>query len=145
MDRDELLGYCRGEFEKLKDLAAALSSLCPPERTDCGLTETAAMAAFLFSLYSGVERVLEQLLLFDSLRVGETQTRHPEILKKASELGIVPPDLHSELAGYLAFREVFGQSYVTELNWQKLYGLAREAKQTVDRLEKEVLEYIETI
>ena len=145
MDKDELLGYCRGEFEKLQGLAEALSPLCPPEMTDCGLTETAAIGAFLFSLYSGIERVLEQLLLFDSLRVGETQGRHPEILKKASELGIVPPDLHSVLAGYLAFREVFGQSYITELNCQKLCGLAREAKETVDRLEKEVLEYIETI
>lgn len=145
MDRDELLGYCRGEFEKLKGVAATLSSLCPPEKTDCKVTETAAMGAFLFSFYSGVERVLEKLLLFDALSVGETHARHPEILKKAFELGIVPPDLHSALSGYLAFREFFSQSYVTELNWQKLCGLARAAEDTVARLEKEVLEYIETI
>ncbi|MDA8388155.1 MAG: hypothetical protein M0Z58_05770 [Nitrospiraceae bacterium] len=145
MNKDELLGYCKGEFEKLKGLAATLSSFCPADKTTGRLEETAAMGAFLFSVYTGMERVLEQLLLFDSLNIGGTQARHPEILKKAAELGIVPPDLHQTLAGYLAFREFFSQSYVTELNWQKLCGLARASEETVARLEKEVFEYIETV
>ncbi len=145
MNKDELLGYCRGEFEKLKGLAGTLSSLCPAGKTSYRLEETAAIGAFLFSIYSGIERVLEQLLLFDALNIRETEEKHPEILKKASELGIVPPELHSALAGYLAFREFFSGSYVTELNSQKLCGLARGGEETVARLEKEVYEYIETI
>lgn len=145
MDKDELLGYSKSEFEKLKGLAETLSSLCPDGKTSYRLEETAATGAFLFSIYSGIERVLEQLLLFDALHLKDTEERHPEILKKASELGIVPPELHSVLAGYLAFREFFSNSYITELNSQKLCGLARACGETVARLEKEVFDYINTI
>ncbi len=146
MDKDELKGFCKTEFEKLKGLASTLSSFCDEDKTAYELKETAAMGAFLFSVYQGVERVLEQLLIFDALNPGKAEDGHSEIiLQKAVELGIVPPELNNSLAGYLAFREFFSRSYVTDLNAQKICGLARNCGQTVERLEKEVFEYIDTV
>ncbi len=145
MDKDELKVFCKTEFEKLKGLAGTLSSFCVEDKT-YELKETAAMGAFLFSVYQGVERVLEQLLIFDSLNPAQAEDGRAEIvLKKALELGIVPPELNNSLAGYLAFREFFSRSYVTDLNAQKICGLARNCEQTVERLEKEVFEYIDTV
>ena len=146
MDKDELKGFCKTEFEKLKDLAGTLSSFCEEGKTGYELKETAAMGAFLFSVYQGVERVLEQLLIFDALNPPHAEDGRSEIiLQKSVELGIVPPELNSSLAGYLAFREFFSRSYVSDLNAQKICGLASNCEQTVERLEKEVFEYIDTV
>ncbi len=146
MDKDELKGFCKTEFEKIKGLASMLSSFCADDETAYDLKDTAAMGAFLFSVYQGVERVLEQLLIFDALDTRQVEDgRSEKILKKAIELGIVPPELNASLAGYLAFREFFSRSYVSDLNSQKICGLARNCGQTVERLEKEVFEYIDTV
>ncbi|MDA8090313.1 MAG: hypothetical protein M0Z61_08860 [Nitrospiraceae bacterium] len=146
MDKDELRGFCKTEFDKLKTLANMLSSFCSDDKTTYDLKETAAMGAFLFSVYQGVERVLEQLLIFDALGPVQAGNGRSEIiLKKALELGIVPPELNPSLTGYLAFREFFSRSYVTDLNSQKICGLARNCEETVLRLEKEVFEYIDTV
>ncbi len=146
MDKDELKGFCKTEFEKLKGVAGTLSSFCEDGKTTYDLKETAAMGAFLFSVYQGVERVLEQLLIFDALDTRQSEDGRAEIiLKKALELGIVPPELNASLTGYLAFKKFFSRSYVTELNSQKICGLARNCGETISRLEKEVFEYIDTV
>lgn len=146
MTKNELIGFCRNEFEALMGVAERLGGLAPEGKRQFETNETAAMAAFLFSAYSGMERILEQVLLFDAISVKEgEENRHAELLRKAFELGILPQELYASISRYLAFREFFGRSYPTGLDPLKLGELAQGCGELVKALEKEVFEYIETI
>lgn len=145
MTREELDSFCSKEFESLRGLARNLSSIIKPDKTTYDIQETAAIGAFLFSAYTGIERVLEKVLVFDSLQVKEGEQKHSDILKKAFELGVIPPDLYSALSRYLAFRDFFSRSYIYELNSQKLATLAQNLEPIIGELEKEISGYIVSI
>lgn len=145
MTKEELTTYCSNEFGILRGLARNLLSIVKPGKTTYDIEETAAISAFLFSAYTGIERVLEKVLVFDALQLKEGEGKHQDILKKAFELGVIPPDLYSVLSRYLAFRDFFSRSYVTELNSEKLTTLAENLESTIGELEKEISGYIESI
>jgi len=151
MTKEELLEFSSKEFAGIKEVGRRLSALaCPdkkdaPEKKELGVNEAAAMGAFLFAGYSGIERVLEKVLVYDALSVSDTESKHTEILKKAFELGIMPSDLYTALSRYLAFRDYFSRSYVSDLNPEKLAALARAFEGTAGELEREILDYLESV
>jgi uncharacterized protein YutE (UPF0331/DUF86 family) len=145
MTKEELMVACKKEFESLEGLARKLSELATSREKKDDMVETAALGAFLFSASTAVERVLEMVLVFDSLAVKESEKKHVEIIKKAFELGILPVELFNTVSGYMAFRDFFSRSYVSDLNRDKLTPLAEAAPGMVAGLKKEVCDYIETI
>jgi hypothetical protein len=143
MTKQEVRDFCEREFEVIRSLADSILLIEDKEKRE--LFDTAAMGAFLLNAFTGMERVIEKVLVFDALVVRETGEKHTEILRKAFELGILPHELYGDLGHFLAFREYFGRAYVTELSGDKLSTLANRLPDTIDRLEKEILEYIETV
>jgi hypothetical protein len=151
MTKEELVEYCSGEFAGIKGVAAKISAhlssrgIEKDSKKELGLEEGAAIGAFLFVAYSGMERVLEKVLTYDSLPIKDGEDKHTEILKKAFELGILPPDLYKALSRYLSFREFFSRSYLSDLNTERLFTLALNLEDTAGELEKEIFEYIESV
>ncbi len=145
MTTDELKKYIDQEFGNIERIMNELFSLYKPEKTEYPLTDQAAVAAFIVSIYSGAERILKQMLLFDKLDVQDSPEWHEKVLRKSSEIGILPPDLFQVLSNYLAFRNYFIYNYIFSIKWENMKALADAIRDVMSRFRSEVNEYIQTI
>jgi|Deesub1362B_J571_1020462.scaffolds.fasta_scaffold00171_40 hypothetical protein len=144
MTKEELLRFCQREFQALREMLKELEGL--KETPEPTVLHKAAAGALIYTSYSGMERVIEKVLLYDTIVVQEhSPRRHTLLLEKAFQLGILPEGLFQNLRGFLAFREVFARTYVAELTWANLLALAERLQSTVQELQKEVRQYIETV
>lgn len=145
MTKEELKTYCDGEFKNIDRALDELFSLASPDETEYTASEIAAIAAFVSNAYLGVENILKQMLLFDGLDVADAPVWHEKVLKKANEIGILPPDLFQILSKYLSFRKFFMYSYAFNIKWEELKPLVDALKDVIKKFRAEVAEYIETV
>jgi hypothetical protein len=145
MTIDELKKYVDQEFENVDRIVNELFSLYKPEKTEYSLAEQAAVAAFIVNIYNGAERILKQMLLFDKLDVHDSPEWHEKVLRKSSEIGILPPDLFQVLSNYLAFRNYFIYNYIFSIKWENMKALVDMVNDVVAKFKTEVNEYIQTI
>ncbi|MBI5050952.1 MAG: hypothetical protein HZC11_08825 [Nitrospirae bacterium] len=145
MTKEELKEYCEAEFKNISKVADELFPMVSPEKTKYTVAELAAVSAFVVNIYIGIEGILRQMLMFDGLDVTDSPVWHEKVLKKAGEIGILPPDLFQTLSRYLAFRNRFVYSYVFNIKWEELKVLVDAVKDVLARFRAEVEEYIQTI
>jgi len=145
MTKEELKEYCDNEFKNIDRVVNELFHITSPDKLEYTLLELAGVSTFLLNIYTGIENILKQILTFDGLDVGESPQWHEKVLKKATEIGILPPDLFQILQRYLSFRNFFVYSYVFNINWEKLKVLVDAIKNVLERLKAEIQEYMETI
>ncbi len=145
MTRDELVKRCDEEFSYINRTADELFAVYMPEKSDYTLVEEAAIAAFIVNIYSGFEKILKQILIFDKLDITDSPAWHEKVLKKASEMGILPPDLFQIFSRYLAFRNYFLYAYIFTIKWEELKVLVDAIRDVMKKFKSEVDEYIQTI
>ena len=145
MTIDELKKYCSGEFDNINRVAEEIFTVYKPDKADYTLAEQAAMAALLVNIYSGVENILKQMLIYDKLDIQDSPGWHEKVLKKAGEIGILPPDLFQVLSKYLAFRNFFIYSYVFNIKWEDMKALVEAIRDVVAKTRAETEEYLQTI
>jgi len=145
MTTDELKEYCDGEFKNIDRVMEELFSVYRPEKSEYTLAERAAAAAFIVNIYGGVENILKRMLIFDKLDVKDSPEWHEKVLKKAGEIGILPPDLYQIFTKYLSFRNYFIYSYIFNIKWEELKVLVDAIRDVIAKLRSEVNEYIQTI
>ncbi len=145
MTLDELKQYCAGEFQNIDRIVNELYSFYKPDKTAYTLAEEAAMATFIMNAYSGVENVLKQMLLYDKLEIADSPGWHEKVLRKAGEIGILPPELFQMLTRYLSFRNYFIYSYVFTIKWDDMKPLVDAMKDVAAEIRSEVDEYLQTI
>ncbi|HDH50681.1 MAG TPA: hypothetical protein ENH04_04665, partial [Nitrospirae bacterium] len=93
MTTEELKRSCDEEFKKIDRITDELFSVYRPDKTDYTIVEQAAVAAFTVNIYRGFENILKQMLIFDKLDIADSPDWHEKMLKKAGEIGILPPEL----------------------------------------------------
>lgn len=145
MTIEELKNYLDQEFGNIDKVVNELFSLYKPEKSEYTLAEKAAVAAFIVNIYSGIEKILKEMLLFDKLDVHDSPEWHEKVLKKSSEIGILPPDLFKILSSYLAFRNYYIYTYIFNIKWENITALADTVNDVVGKLKTEITEYIQTI
>lgn len=145
MTIDELKQFCSREFENIDKIAEELFTVYKTDKTDYTMAEQAAVAALVMNVYSGVEIILKEMLIFDKLDVHDSPEWHEKVLKKSGEIGILPPELFQILSRYLSFRNFFIYSYVFNINWEDLKALVDPLRGVIDNLKSEVNEYLLTI
>ena len=145
MTIEELKNYLDQEFGNIDRVVNELFSLYKPEKSEYTLAEKAAVAAFIVNIYSGIEKILKEMLLFDKLDVHDSPEWHEKVLKKSSEIGILPPDLFKILSSYLAFRNYYIYTYIFNIKWENITALADTVNDVVGKLKNEITEYIQTI
>src|SRR4030065_800094 len=104
MTKEQLKEYCDDELKSIEKVISELFTIFSAEKSEYSLAERAAIATFIANVYSGIENILKQLLMFDNLNVKDSATWHEELLKKAAELAILPRDLYQIFTRYLVFR-----------------------------------------
>jgi len=145
MTTDELKKVCDDEFNNIDRILKELSAIYDEAKQDYSLSERASIAAFIINIYSGAENILKQMLIYDKLDVKDVPGWHEVVLKKSTEIGILPPDLSQALAGYLSFRNYFIYNYIFNIKDYELLALAVAVSDLVTRFKNEVDEYIQTI
>ena len=85
------------------------------------------------------------MLIYDKLDVKDVPGWHEVVLKKSTEIGILPPDLYQILGRYLAFRNYFIYNYIFNIKDEDLLALAEAVSDLIARFKSEVDEYIQTI
>jgi hypothetical protein len=122
-----------------------LYSLYEPGKGEYSISEQAALATFMMNAFSGIENILKQMLLYDKLEINNAPGWHEKVLRKAGEIGIVPPELLQKLSGYLSFRNYFIYSYIFNIKWDDMKPLVDEIKDVVTQIRSEIDEYLQTI
>ncbi|MBI5098277.1 MAG: hypothetical protein HZB30_03435 [Nitrospirae bacterium] len=145
MTIEELKNYLEQEFGNIDRIVNELFSLYKPDKSEYTLAEQAAVAAFIVNIYSGIEKILKQMLLYDKLDVQNSPEWHEKVLRKSSEIGILPPDLFKILSSYLEFRNYFIYTYVFNIKWENITALADTVNDVVGKLRSEINEYIQSI
>lgn len=145
MTIDELKQYCDGEFQNIERIMTELHSVYSPDKADYSLAEQASIGAFIVNIYTGFESVLKQMLIYDKLDVKDSPEWHEKVLRKAGEIGILPPELNQIFLKYLTFRNYFIYTYIFNIKWDDLKALAGEVKGIRDQFRTEVEEYLQTI
>jgi len=145
MTTDELKKYCDEEFANIDLVKKELFSIYNAEKTEYRIHEQAAVAVFIANIYSGMEKILKQMLIYDRLDIEDAPGWHEKVLKKANEIGILPPDLYQILTRYLTFRNFFVYTYIFNMKWEDLKVMTDAIDDLVTRFRNEVNEYIQTI
>ena len=145
MTLDELKQHCNGELQNIDRTMNELYSLYEPGKGEYSISEQAALATFMMNTFSGIENILKQMLLYDKLEINNAPGWHEKVLRKAGEIGIVPPELLQKLSGYLSFRNYFIYSYIFNIKWDDMKPLVDEIKDVVTQIRSEIEEYLETI
>jgi len=145
MTKKQLEDYCIAEFENIAQVLHELSGVVKPGKWDYTSVELAAMATFIHNSYNGMENVLKRVLAYESAEVTDTPTWHKDLLRIATERGIIGDDLQEKLGQYLSFRHFFIHAYSFGLRWTEIKPLVDAIHDTVRDFGSRVLEHIETL
>ena len=145
MTKEELKEYCDNELKNIDTVINELHSIFSPEKSEYSTVERAAIATFIANIYSGIENIIKQILMFDNINVKDSAAWHEELLKKALELAILPRDLYQIFTRYFVFRNALVHTYFFNIKWEELRALANAINDILSRFRSEVDEYIQTI
>ena len=145
MTLDELKQFCNGEFQNIDRVINELFSVYKPDKLEYTLSEQASVAALVVNAYSGIETILKQMLVYDKLDVSDAPGWHEKVLRKANEIGILPPELYQVLTKYLTFRNYFIYAYIFNIKWEDITALVDIIRDVLTQFRSEVDEYITTI
>ncbi len=144
MTLDELKQSCESEFQSIDRITDELFSVYKPDKQEYSLAEQASVAALVVNVYSGIENILKQMLVYDKLDVSDAPGWHEKVLRKSNEIGILPSELYQVVIKYLTFRNYFIYTYIFNINWDDIKALVDAIKDVITQLRSEVNEYIST-
>jgi len=145
MTIDELKKICDNELNNIDRVTEEIFLVYRSDKAEYSVIEQAAIGAFMMNVYTGIERALKQMLLFDKLDVADAPGWHEKVLKKSGEIGILPTELQPVLASFLSFRNFFIYNYTFDVKWEEMKVLVDAVKDLNVRLRSEIKEYLQTI
>lgn len=142
MTSHQLKEYCEAEFESIDTVISDLFSIVNPQKTEYTTVELAAIATFIHNCYNGIENILKRILSFKQVEIKDSPTWHKDLLKTASDKGIVTNELYDILSNYLSFRHFFVHAYSFSLRWEEIKPLVDDFEDTLKKFKSEVFSYI---
>jgi len=145
MTIDELKKFCDNELKNIERVTEEIFLVYKTDQAEYSITDQAAMGALMMNVYTGIEKVLKQMLLYDKLDVDDAPGWHEKVLRKAGEIGIIPTELQPVLAKFLSFRNFFIYNYTFDIKWEEMKVLVDAVRDLTVKLRSEIEEYLETI
>ncbi len=100
------------------------------------------LGAYLQSVYTGMENILKQLLLYEKIPVPNTPTWHKDLLNLAVEHNLVTGETADKMGKYLFFRHFFAHSYGFLLDETKLEPLMDDIFDTYSKFKEEIIDHL---
>ena len=145
MTIDELKKFCDNELKNIERVTEEIFLVYKADKSEYSVTEQAAIGALTMNVYTGIEKVLKQMLVYDKLDVDDAPGWHEKVLRKAGEIGIIPTELQPVLARFLSFRNFFIYNYTFDIKWEEMKVLVDAVKDLTGKLRSEIEEYLQTI
>lgn len=129
------------ELRELIEFHRELLDTCQT-REPAGI-ELSALAAFLHSLYSGIENLFRRIAIEVDGGLPEGGDWHRRLLRSMAEPHagrptVISEELHNRLLAYLEFRHLFRNIYLFRLEWERMADLVLEAEDLVTMLNREL-------
>ena len=103
------------------------------------------MGAYLQNVYTGMENILKQLLLYNEIPIPNTPTWHKDLLNLAVEHNLITGETADKIGKYLFFRHFFTHSYGFLLDETKLNPLTDNISNTYSDFKEEIVDYLTKI
>jgi len=103
------------------------------------------IGAYLQNVYTGMENILKQLLLYNEIPIPNTPTWHKDLLNLAVEHNLVTRETADKMGKYLFFRHFFAHSYGFLLDETKLEPLMDDISDTYLEFKEEIVDYLTKI
>ena len=143
MTREQLKDQCEAEFENIQTIRNELFFVVQSGKTTYTVAELAAIGTFLHNTYNGIENILKRILYYKQVELKTDATWHKDLLKAATDAGIISKELYATLANYLSFRHFFVHAYSFTLRWEEIKPLVETINKTVESFRASAFTYIE--
>lgn len=100
------------------------------------------IGAFLQNIYTGMENILKQILLHQSLPIPESPTWHKDLLNFAFDNKIISKEILNKIGKYLVFRHFFTHAYGFLIDEEKLEPLMNNISEIYSEFKREIDEYL---
>ena len=105
------------------------------------------MAAFLHTLYGGIENCFRRIELEIEGELPSGEAWHRQLLRRmtcSTDLRprVISDKLHGRLLEYLRFRHLFRNLYLMKLDWEEMKHLVVEVGHLVEALKSELAAFI---
>lgn len=105
--------------------------------------ELSALAAFLHSLYTGIENLFRRVAIEIDGGIDRGEGWHRRLLlqmaeERGSRPAVISPGLLDRLQPYLQFRHVFRNAYSFQLQWDKMQPLVLHCEEIFSDLQTEI-------
>jgi len=96
------------------------------------------LGAYLQNIYTGMENILKQLLLYNRIPIPNTPTWHKDLLNLAVEHGLITGETADKMGKYLFFRHFFAHAYGFLLDEAKLNPLMDNISNVYTEFKEEI-------
>lgn len=120
-----------------ENIERALAAL-PPTTDALSQLELAGVAAFLHSVYTGIENMLVQMLAARSVELPSGPSWHRDLLDMAVSQGLVAQATAEELRQYVAFRHFFSHAYAVDIRAELLEPLMQQVPRVYALLRRDI-------
>ena len=118
------------ELEKVKD---------KPQKE---LVVLVGIGAYLQNIYMGMENILKQLLLHNSIKIPDTPSWHKDLLILSIEYNFITKEIADEIGKFLFFRHFFTHAYGFLIEEEKLKPLMDNIPETYSEFKIEIEKYL---
>lgn len=118
-----------------------------PEGMEPDQIELSALAAFLHTLYGGIENCFRRIALELEGELPSGEAWHRQLLQLMTcstdhRPQVISDELHGRLLEYLRFRHLFRNLYLMKLDWEEMKHLVVEVGHLVKTLKSELAVFV---
>ena len=103
------------------------------------------IGAFLQNIYTGMENILKQILLYQNIPIPESPTWHKDLLNLAAKNHFISKETVDKIGKYLFFRHFFTHAYGFLIDEEKLKPLMDDISKVYYEFKREINEYLSQI
>ena len=100
---------------------------------DTDKVKQVGIATLVMNLYTGMEIIIQHILLDKNIRIQKSAHWHKELLSEAVRLQIISAEMQSAMSDYMKFRHRHTHGYGYMDDWDIVKTLSERARATVEK------------
>ena len=131
------------EFENIEKVLTELEKVKNISSKE--LVVLVGIGAFLQNIYTGMENILKQMLLHQSISLSDSPTWHKDLLNLAIKNNLLSKETVEKMGKYLVFRHFFTHAYGFLIDEEKLEPLMDDISGVYIKFKKEIDKFLANV